>query len=89
MSLRHLAAVALTAGALLAPAASATCYLGPVDICDKPTDPYTDPVMGPVNSVYHDVITTPAVHDALLTGSEALQDAYIVVLCVAGDYWYC
>lgn len=91
MNLRRIAAAALAAGVVLVPVApaSATCYVGQVDICNKPTDPYTDPLLRPVNDVVSDVLQTPAVRDALITGGRAAQDAYITVLCLTDDYSYC
>lgn len=55
MNPRRLTAAALTAAALLAPAApaSATCWLGPVYLCEpKPTDPVVREVVG----VYNDAL---------------------------------
>jgi hypothetical protein len=46
MSVRRLAAaLALGTLAVTAAPASATCYIAGQDICNKPTDRYTDPVV--------------------------------------------
>lgn len=57
MNPRRLTAATLTAAALLVPAApaSATCWLGPVYICEsQPTDPY----VGEVVLLYNKVLVT-------------------------------
>jgi len=90
MTLRHLAAAALACGALVSiPApASATCYVGNIDICDKPTDPYTDPVVREVQDTIHDPVFDPA-WGVVGTASQAVADAYADALCLVGDYPYC
>lgn len=90
MNARRLAAAALTAAALGIPAApaAATCYVGSIDICDKPTDPYTDPVLEIVRDVQHDPALDPVwpvVGDASRTVSEVYGD----VLCAADLSTYC
>lgn len=85
MTVRRLVAAALTAGAVLAPAApaSATCYLGNVDICHKPTDPYTHPVTRPVVSTVVGVLNGPTVGPVYWTVVDAYTDAYVLVVCTA------
>lgn len=85
MNPRRLAAAALTAGAILVPAApaSATCYLGHIDICDKPTDPYTDPVTRAATDAAFDVITHPTVEPVYWTVIYTYTDAYVLVVCTA------
>jgi hypothetical protein len=88
VNVRRLAAAALTAAALLTTAgpASATCYLGDIDICNKPTDPYTDPVTRPVNGVVHDVIVNPTVQTVIWTTAPVVytvSDVYGYVVCTA------
>jgi hypothetical protein len=89
MNARRLVAAALTAGAVLVPAtsASATCYLGSIDICDKPTDPYTDPVVHPVGRTVvgaaNDVITNPTVWPVYDAALDVVVDGYTLVVCTA------
>ncbi len=90
MNVRRLAATALTVAALagLAAPASATCYVGQIDICDKPTDPYTDPIQDDVRDVYQQPVFDPAwgvVGDV----SQAYAEAYGAVLCLTGPYHWC
>ena len=85
MNLRRIAAAALTAGAVLAPAApaAATCYVGQIDICDMPTDPYIDPVTGAVVDVFVDTVNNPAVRPHYFFVMETAVRAYGTVVCTA------
>ena len=85
MNVRHIAAAVLAVGALAGTAApaSATCYVGNVDICDKPTDPYTDPVLDAARDVYTNPVFDPA-WGAVGTASQAVADVYVQILCLAG-----
>jgi hypothetical protein len=90
MNVRRLTAAALAAGALAlgAAPAAATCYVGSIDICHKPTDPYTDPVFAIVGDVQHNPALDPVwpvVGDASRTVSEVYGD----VLCAADLSTYC
>ena len=91
MTLRRLAAVALVAGTLAGTAgtASATCYVGHVDICDKPTDPYTEPVTRPVVDLVVDTVFGPPAGPVVNTALGVYADAYEAALCLTADYWWC
>jgi hypothetical protein len=90
MNARHLAAAALTVAALAGTAgpASATCYVANVDICHKPTDPYTDPVFRVVDGVADQPVLDPA-WGVVGTASQAYADVYRTAICLTGDYYGC
>jgi hypothetical protein len=91
VNVRRLAAAALVAGAVLATSgtASATCYVGQVDICDKPTDPYTQPITNPIVRTAVDTVFNGPAGPAVATATQVYSDAYSAALCLVGDYWWC
>lgn len=91
MNIRRLAAVALVAGSLAAGAspASATCYVAQINICDKPTDPYTRPITDPVVRTGLNLVLNGPAGPALGTAMETYADAYETALCLTADYWWC
>jgi hypothetical protein len=95
MNLRHLAPAAIAVGAFAVTSApaSATCYVGNIDICDKPTDPYTDPIVHEVERQVDNVIYQPVfdpVWSAYGSAYGTVYNAYLDALCVVNpSYSWC